>query len=637
MKQFGMTKKQLGMIYREENTTFRVWSPKREDIKLVLYKDKDLEEEAILPMVKGEDGVHELVHPGDHQGKFYNFLIDGEEVTDPYSVSSAINSKASAIIDLEKTDPEGFREHTIKNDREGLSPVVYEAHIKDFTGGENSGAQNRGKYLGFAQEGLRYKGYKTGIDHLKELGVSHIHLMPVYDFITVDEKAEKFLEDDNYNWGYDPELYNTPEGSYATDPEDPASRVKELKTLIMKLHENGFKVILDVVYNHTYKSLKSNFNKIMPDYYYRKTLEGEFSDGSGVGNEIDTAKPMARKFILDSLEYWVEEYKVDGFRFDLLGLIDIETTRIAVERLKEVKPDIFIYGEPWVAGETTLPYSEMSLKGTQKDLGFAYFNDDFRNSIKGDSTGGYPGFSAGNIKHKQGVELGIVGSIDYGQSHKGFTNHPSESINYIDSHDDLIFYDKVAKVSPTMMQGDIERLNRFAFSILFTAQGVPFITSGNELLRSKEGIPNTYNAPLSINAIDWELKEENRQFFKYFKDLIKLKKTRPEFNLESSQEIKAKIKFMDFEQDKNIIIYSIKSEKGYTFVVHNGKFADTYIPVDEVISFLNSSYDENIEQLDTRKIFSVDGAINRHYNKDIKELYIPYMTTYVYTLSARQI
>nr|WP_300002029.1 type I pullulanase [Tissierella sp.] len=633
MKDFGTTEKQLGMIYSKDKTTFRVWSPMREKIELALYETANLENRQVFMMDKLEDGVHELVLQGDHKGKFYRYNIkDSFEVTDPYSISSAINSSASAIIDLEDTNPKGFKEHKVpKIDKKDA--VIYEVHVKDFTASETSGVKNRGKYLGFVEEGSQYKGYKTGIDHLKELGVNHIHLLPVYDFISVEEKNESFLLDKNYNWGYDPELYNAPEGSYATDPHDPLSRVLELKTLIMKLHENGFKVVVDVVYNHTYKSFDSNLDNLMPGYYYRMTKDGKFSDGTGTGNEIDSEMPMSKRLIIDSLIYWMEEYKIDGFRFDLLGLMDIDTTKEIVKTLKEINPEVVIYGEPWGGGKTTLPLEKMSLKGTQKGLGFSYFNDDFRNALKGDNNGDYPGFIQGNAKYKWDVEAGIIGSIDYNNTHRGFAENPLESINYINCHDDLIIYDKMVKTFPQMHEEDIEKLNRFAFSILLTAQGIPFITNGNEILRSKQGIANTYRSPITINQIDWSLKKKNIHFFKYMQDLIKLRAQNPEFNLADPQEINRKIKFMQYEANKNIIVYTIEKEDGYILVVHNGKFGDSYIETKDLSAFLKSKYDDKTEDFKISTLLGMDGLREEEYKSELKEIYIPAISTYVFSIN----
>lgn len=632
MKDFGKTDRQLGMIYSEDKTVFRVWSPIREEVKLSLYESQELNEKQVFKMEKLEDGVHELVLEGEHKGKFYRYLLeDSIEVTDPYSISSAINSSASAIIDIRETNPKGFREHKAPIiDKEDA--IVYEVHIKDFTVSTSSGVENRGKYLGFVEEGTSINGLKTGMDHLKELGVTHIHLLPVYDFITVDERDKNFLNDENYNWGYDPELYNVPEGSYATRPHDPMNRIKELKTLIMKLHENGFKVIVDVVYNHTFKAENSNLNLLMPAYYHRITQEGKFSDGTGTGNEIDTQRPMARRLIIDSLSYWVNEYKVDGFRIDLMGLMDIETTKEMMKTLKAINPDIFIYGEPWAAGKTTLSYKDMSLKGTQKGKGFSYFNDDFRNALKGDNNGSYPGFTQGNSRYKWDVELGIVGSIDYNGSYSGFTKNPLETINYINCHDDLIIYDKMIMVFPMMRKEDIEKLNRFAFSVLLTSQGIPFITNGNEFLRSKGGIRNTYRSPISINQIDWSLKKENIHFFKYFKDLIRLRRENPEFKLNNEEEINKKLRFMQFEKSKNIIIYSLEREDGFFLVVHNGKLEDAYISVEDISMFLKDNYPSAKKDIEISTVLGLDGLEDEDYKDKLKELYVPNMTTYVFSI-----
>lgn len=631
---FGKTEKKLGMIYTKEETIFRVWSPIRKKIEVFLYESEDLNEIRAFQMKKLEDGVHELRLKGDHKGKFYKYLIEGEIlVTDPYSISSAINSSASAIIDLEDTNPKGFKDHKVMENKNFSSPILYEVHIKDFTASLNSGVKNRGKFLGFVEEYTKYKELKTGMDHLKELGITHIHLLPVYDFFTVDESPEKFLDDDNYNWGYDPELYNTPEGSYARDPRDPVNRVKELKTLIMKLHENGFKVILDVVYNHTYKAENSNLHYLMPGYYHRMTADGKFSDGTGTGNEIDTERPMAKKLIIDSLIYWVEEYKVDGFRFDLMGLMDIETTKLVVKTLKTIKPDIFIYGEPWGAGKTTLAYEKMSTKGSQRSLGFSYFNDIFRDALKGDNNGSYPGFTQGNQKYKWAVESGIVGAIRYNNTHEGFADFPQESINYINCHDDLIIYDKMKRVFPYSEKQDLEKLNRFAFSILLTAQGIPFITNGNEFLRSKDGIANTYKSPISINAIDWSLKKENIHFYKYFRDLVEIRHKNPEFNLRDSKSINKKLKFMLFETSKNIIVYAIKKEvEGYLLVVHNGKFEDAYIDVKDLIIFLKDEYNDERKTLEIDTMLGLDGLEKESYSKRLKEIYVPAVSTYIFNI-----
>ncbi|MFA7534401.1 MAG: alpha-amylase family glycosyl hydrolase, partial [Tissierellaceae bacterium] len=429
---FPSTDKSLGIVYSTEKTVFRVWSPLQNRIEVLIYSNPNDFLRESHTMTKLEDGVHELTIFGDLKGKYYTFLLHGrEEVADPYAIGSSVNSIRSAIVDLKETNPEGWNEHKILNKKSNLQPIIYEVHIKDFTIHESSGVQYPGKYLGFAQRDTKFGGYSTGISHLEELGITHVHLMPIYDFLTVKEDKEYFYRQDNYNWGYDPELYNVPEGSYSTEPENPISRIKELKTLIMELHKSGIKVVLDVVYNHTYRALGSNFERLMPGYYHRRREDGSLSNGSACGNELATEKPMVRKFILDSLIFWVQEYKVDGFRFDLMALIDIETVEEIIKSLREIKPNILIFGEPWTADVTTLPDKLKTTKGKQSKMKFALFNDDFRDAIKGDNDGYGRGFVQGNLDYKIATETGIAGSIYYDDSHIGFTSSPLETINYV--------------------------------------------------------------------------------------------------------------------------------------------------------------------------------------------------------------
>lgn len=632
MQNITPTDKKLGIIYTKEKTTFRVWSPLRDEIYLVIYLDyKSIDRKCYL-MEKGKDGVHEITLEGDYKGCFYNYIIDGEEITDPYSIASSLNSKHSAIIDLKDTNPVGWESHYIPKGNNHCDAIIYEVHIKDFTGSPTSGAENRGKYLGFIERNTNYNGITTGLDHLRELGVTHIHLLPVYDFITVNEDKNDFYRDDNYNWGYDPELYNVPEGSYATIPENPVNRIKELKKLIMGLHDQGFKVVVDVVYNHTYKGYDSNLNLLMPNYYYRMNGLGRFSDGSGCGNELATERPMVRKLIIDSLLYWLKEYKVDGFRFDLMALIDIDTIEEAIKELRKIKPDILIYGEPWAGGKTTLPNEKMTTKGKQTKSSFALFNDEFRDSIKGDNNGEGKGFIQGNSKFKLGVESGITGSIYYDNSHIGFTQNPRETINYINSHDDLIIYDKIKKTFPHMAEKDIERLNRFAFSILFTSQGIPFFHGGNEFLRTKQMISNTYKSPLSINAIDWSLKEKNLDFYNYFKDLIQLRKKFKEFRLCNEEEIRKRLRFFYNDKSKNTIVYTISTKDEYLLIFHNGEFYSININKENIIGHLNNCYGILRENIKIYPVLNIHGLVKE---KDIiKEdnIKIPYFSTAVYKI-----
>ena len=607
--QMEITKdKKLGMAYNAEKTYFRVFSPERSDIKLRLYNDSRSLKRIEYPMKKEEGGTFFVEIEGDLKGKFYTYVVEGKyEVTDPYSISSSCNSLRSAIIDLEDTNPEGWENH---REPEGISPVdavLYETHIKDFTGHETSGAEIKGTYLGMAERGTRYKNLATGIDHLVELGITHVHLLPVYDFLSVWEEREYASDDRNYNWGYDPELYNVPEGSYSTDPHTPETRIMEFKALVMSLHQAGIKVVLDVVFNHTFRGKESNFNILAPDYYHRITEEGYFSNGSGVGNELDTQKSMTRRFILDSLEYWLKEFKVDGFRFDLMALIDIDTVEMAVERLREIKKDVLIYGEPWMGGITTLPSNKTTSKGKQGRLHFSLFNDNFRNALKGDNDGYGLGFAQGNLDEKLATETGIAGSIFFDEARIGFASMARETINYANSHDNLILQDKLLKVFPYKSEEEIKSYNKFIHSILILSQGVPFIHAGNEFLRSKGGRINSYNSPLSVNAIDWSLKEKNLDVFNYIRDLIRFRKERKEFRMDYDEHIRRDIDFIEESPSCPVIAYTIRGNGGYLLVIHNANQISCMMPHALIKKHIQAQDERTVADLSIRCLFDEKG------------------------------
>lgn len=603
--------KKLGIKYSKEETSFKVLAPTINDVKLLIYEGPEETSREEYPMEKSEDGIYKTVIKGDLKNKFYTYLVNNKnEVTDPYSYAASLNGIRSCILDLNETNPEGWEEHSIPFRKELCKSIIYEVHVKDFTIHPSSNVEHRGKYLGFCQEGTIYNGLSTGIDHLKELGITHVHLMPVYDYLTVKEEKEYFYHEKNYNWGYDPEHYNIPEGSYSLKPEDPKARIKELKTLIMKLHEAGISVVMDVVYNHTFRGKTSNFNVLYPDYFYRTLENNCFSNGSSCGNELATERKMVGKFIKESLIYWMEEYKIDGFRFDLMALIDIKTVKEIVKELKKIKEDVLIYGEPWTGGKTTLPDTMTTTKGTQINKGFAFFNDEFRDAIKGDNDGYKKGFAHGNIDEKINVETGIVGSIYYDEAHIGFTASPCETINYVNSHDNLILQDKLLKLYPNSTEEKLMEYSKFIMSILFTSQGITFIHAGNEFLRSKEMVKNSYKSPISVNAIDWSLKEKNIEFFNFTKDLIELKKTYPQFNLSTTEEIRNKIKFLDTKLDENFIAYTLETDKfgKYLLVIHNGNLESRLILTSNIKKHLKYYY-KGFEDIKLDKIFGTDGLI----------------------------
>ncbi|HCX65107.1 MAG TPA: type I pullulanase, partial [Eubacteriaceae bacterium] len=417
---------------------------------------------------------------------------------------------------------------------------------------------------------------------------------------------------------YDPEHYNVPEGSYASRPSDPKNRIKELKTLIMILHNEGFQVIMDVVYNHTYRGKTSHLNLLASDYYYRLREDGSFSDGAGCGNELATEKEMVRKMIIDSLVYWMEEYKVDGFRFDLMALIDIETISKAVQVLRMIKKDVLIYGEPWTADQTVLKDECMTRKGKQQKRSFAFFNDEYRDAIKGDSDGIKGGFVQGEGFLKKEVEKGIAGSIYYDDERIGFTATPQETVNYVNSHDNLILYDKMAKMFPHQ-DGFIERINKMAFFLLFVSQGIPFIHAGNEFLRSKSMVENSYRSGIEINKVNWEDKLRHYHFFVFFKELIALRKAFPEFRLRSAEEIRSRLLFLHFNpNDDRLLGFVLRKtdDKGHLLVLVNAKDTPEIIPTQNIRKELKSHEEVIGEKCYYQLVFDVEGMKEKEYHPD---------------------
>lgn len=591
---------QMGLHYSKEESFFRVYSPQREEMTLRIYENAYTPVGVDYPMEKRYDGIFELVLKGDLEGKCYHYIVDDMAVTDPYSIATSKNSSRSAIVDLHKTDPIGWKDHPIPQTK-AQDAIIYELHIKDFTYDRTSGVSPAygGKYLGLAEKGTSYKDLTTGLDHLKDLGVTHIHLMPIYDFITVKEDEWAFDIDENYNWGYDPELYNVPEGSYATDPEDPYNRIREVKEMVMALHEAGFAVIMDVVYNHTYFGQRSNFEALAPGYYYRMN-GSSFSNGSGVGSEFKSEAPMGRKFILDSIEYWMKEYKIDGFRFDLMALTDVETMDLVAQRARKINPNAIIYGEPWAGAQSALDADHMMVKGQQRSMGIGVFNDHFRDSIKGASSDRSQGYINNLPDKKLAVETGIVGSIDFDDLHQSFADEPYESINYVNSHDDLILADKIKKVAGKTDKDHLIDLNKLANSIIFFSFGIVFIHAGNEFMRSKDGINNTYNHPISVNKIDWSYKFEYKEVFDYFVDMIKLRKDLGFFSSYEADDIKDKVSFLPTSNSSLIAFMVEASDKEVYLFFHNPGPAMTFK--------LEDDYQEKYK---IRHIFSKEGMVDR--------------------------
>ena len=588
----------LGATYSKNETTFKVFAPNRDKIDLVITDDYKKVRRDIYPMVKDEMGIFTVSLKGNYDEYFYNYIVEDKyEVTDPYAVSASINSMYSAVIDLGDTNPEGFKESKHPDIKENEA-IIYELSVKNYTADQSSGVYNRGKFLGLTEAGTRYKDVKTGLDNIKELGVTHVQVLPIYDFISVDEDHSRFFHDDNYNWGYDPELYFAPEGSYSTNPLDPKSRVRESKEMVKAFHDRGIGVIMDVVFNHTFKTIDSNLNTLAPKYYHRTNPDESFSNGSGCGNELASEKPFVRKLIIDSLVYWAKEYKIDGFRFDLMALIDLETIKIAIKELKKINPNIIIYGEPWMALSSPLAYDQQIWKGRQRSNGFGVFNDDFRDAIKGDVNSYGKGYIQGIFNNKHAIETGIRGSIDIGNG-DGFADDASETINYFNCHDNLILYDKLAiSLDDT---SDINSYVKLALGIIMLSFGKPFIYEGNEFNHSKKNDANSYRSPLYINAINWEDKENNKEIFTYAKDLIALRKSIEAFKYTSHDEIEKRLDFIE-GLDNSVIGYTLDKEY---LVLINVNCHEIFIDRDILVNYLGSEEYNKIE-----KIFDKEGMNN---------------------------
>lgn len=569
--QFYYDKDDLGAVYKKSETLFRLWAPTADKVVLKLYDKGDGGAPTnTVDMVRAEKGTWYAQVKGDLNGVYYTYevTVNGQtnEAVDPYAKAVGVNGNRGMVVDLSATNPKGWEKVGYVKLESPTDAVIYEMHIRDTSIDSSSGIKNKGKYLGFTEINTKSpeSGVLTGISHVKELGATHIHLLPSFDFNSVDEKN---LDIPQFNWGYDPKNYNAPEGSYSTDPFNGDVRIREFKEMVKAIKSQGIGVVMDVVYNHTALSADSDFNKIVPGYYYRMTSSGAFSNGSGCGNELASERLMVRKFIVDSVVYWAKEYKIDGFRFDLMGLHDTETMNEIAKALKEVNPSILIYGEGWTAGASTLPQNKQAVKANiSKVPDVAVFNDSIRDGIKGhvfDSQA--HGFISGKYDLKESVKFGITGAVshpgvDYSQVNYDkmpFALSPGQSVNYVASHDNLTFYDKLLASTNGKSEEELKAMTKLGSAIVITSQGIPFMLSGTDFMRTKQGDENSYKSPDSINAIDWELKSRNMDVFEYHKGLIALRKAHPAFRMKTAQEVAENLKFIDTPQ--HLIAYTIEN------------------------------------------------------------------------------
>ena len=566
---------ELGALYEKEGTLLRVWTPTAKSVEVWIYADDSFKGPSTkIEMVQKPKGIFEAYLPGDQHGTIYVykilFLNNRESISvDPYARATTVNGMKSVIADLNRTNPDGWGERLPAF---GLpeEAIIYELHIRDFSISETSGIVNKGKFLGLTEKNTQNaSGRKTGLDYLIDLGITHIQILPMFDYATVDEAN---LTEPQYNWGYDPLNYNVPEGSYSTDPFDPFNRIFELKQMIRTLHENGLRVIMDVVYNHVYDPKDQALERTVPGYFYRYNADGSLANGTGVGNDTASERHMMRKYIIDSVKYWAKEYHLDGFRFDLMGIHDSVTMNAIREALDKIDPSIIIIGEGW---EMSTPLPE-DLKASQRNAQamprIAHFNDSIRIALKGSDFGDEKdrGFISGKNYLEDLLLRNIKGAMHL-SSHSSYVD-PEQVIQYVEAHDNLTLYDKLLRSNPDDSEEVRIKRHTLATSIVLLSQGVPFIHGGQEFLRTKAGVANSYQSPDEINQFEWERVTTYQESVAYVKGLIALRKSEYLFRLHTHEEIDAH--FTMLSENFNIIAFSLtNSEKKY-IVIFNGNRSD---------------------------------------------------------------
>jgi pullulanase len=562
----------LGLTYTPARAAFRVWAPEAEALRLHFYGQAlEGEPTRTTAMEKSDGGTWLAVFEEDLKGTYYAFQAQYEgnwnaAVPDPYAKAVGTNGQRAQVVDLAETNPAGWAETRRPPLAGPTDIIIYELHVRDLSTHENSGITHKGKFLGLAELGTRSpEGESTGLDHIKDLGVTHIHLLPSYDFLSIDETK---LEENKFNWGYDPQNYNAPEGSYSTDPADGAVRIREFKQAIKALHDNGLRVIMDVVYNHTGATQESLFNQLVPGYYYRQRPDGSFSDASACGNETASERAMVRKFIIESVKYWASEYKIDGFRFDLMGIHDIETMNLVSAALREIDPTIFVYGEGWTASDSPLPVEKRALKRhTAQFDGIAAFSDDIRDAIKGHVfTHDDPGFVSGKPGQEGRIKFGIAAAVRHPQldyaniqiydADGPWSPAPTQTITYVSCHDNHTLWDRLALSRPDAEEAARIRMHKLASAMVLTSQGVSFLHAGVEMLRTKQGEENSYQSPDSINQLDWSRKARYRDVYDYHKGLIALRKAHPAFRMTTAEQLAQHLKFLEVPAP-NMVAYTL--------------------------------------------------------------------------------
>lgn len=555
-----------GVEYSPKATTFHITtSPDVKKVNVLLSDtDSDSPTEQLTKQMKRVGaGKWELTVKSDLKGKYYLFSVYNSAQPDNtpgiFAKAVGVNGKRGAIVDLRDTDPEGWANDVRPALSNPCDLVIYEMHHRDFSVDLSSGLKHKGKYLALTEP--------KAIEHLQRLGVNAVHILPSFDYASVDESKPDVPQ---YNWGYDPLNYNVPEGSYSTDAATPTTRIREFKQMVQALHKAGIRVILDVVYNHTFDINGSNFQKTYPDYFYRKTAEGKYSDGSGCGNETASEKPLMREFMKESVEYWIKEYHIDGFRFDLMGVHDIETMNEIRAMVDQIDPSIYIYGEGWSAGSCAYPQEKLAMKANTKQLnGIGAFCDDMRDALRGPFSDDHKGgFLIGEPDQEESIKFGIVGAIAHPQidmtkvnySREAWTNEPSQMVAYVSCHDDMCLTDRLRATVPYITDDELIRLDLLAQTAVLTSQGVPFILSGEEMLRDKKSVHNSFRSPDSINRLDWNNLKRYPQVFDYYAGLIALRKAHPAFRMGKAEEVRKHLEFVD--APKGVVAFRLKDNAG---------------------------------------------------------------------------
>lgn len=548
----------LWVQHTPEATEFSLWSPLAQEVALRLYKEGVGGEAYQIEYLKEElPGLWKLKISEDLNGVYYTYQVKIAnewllETPGIYATAVGVNGQRAMVINMDNTNPENWaadKGPTIKTPNQA---IIYELHVRDITIHPNSGSGHAGKYLGLVEEGAKGPdGVSTAIDHMKELGITHVHLLPAYDHYSINESK---LDSPQFNWGYDPQNYNVPEGSFSSDPFQGEVRIREFKQMVQKFHENGIGVILDVVYNHTGRTEESNFNQELPNYYYRKNEDGTWSNASGCGNETASDRAMARKFIKESVLFWAKEYHLDGFRFDLMGIHDLTTMNEISLELKKLNPQIMVYGEGWTAGGSPLSEDQRATKKNTINLvDAAAFSDDIRDGLKGSvfddkSTG----FVSGASNTEESIKFGVVGSISHPQidykavnySDTAWANEPWQAVGYVSCHDNHTLFDKLKISRPDASKVQIEAMDKLANAVVLTSQSIAFLHAGEEMLRTKGGEHNSYNKPDSINRIDWQWKVDNKNVFEYYKSIIALRKNHPAFYMPNAEMVRTHLSFL---------------------------------------------------------------------------------------------